>query len=301
MRLKYKCDIMVKKIVVLGASGMLGHKMLQVLSKKYDVVGTLRKKNMSLILKDYNLYENVDAMNFISVSKVLDKVNPDVIVNCVGIIKQLPESNDWNISHTINSEFPHKLNTYSIANDIQFIHISTDCVFDGRIGMYNENDIPNATDIYGRTKFSGEVPDALTLRTSIIGREINTNHGLLEWFLSKSGSNVQGYKKSIFSGVTTNELSLLVSSIICSGVNLKGLYHVASNPINKFDLITSINTYLYDKVNIEPVDGEIIDRSLNGNKIKHEFGYVSPHWNAMLEDMLVNDITDYGRFDDIHS
>jgi dTDP-4-dehydrorhamnose reductase len=292
---------MVKKVVILGASGMLGHKMLQVLSEKYDTYGTLRKKNTSSILKDYNLCEKIDAMDFTSVSKALDKIDPDVIVNCVGIIKQLPESNDWNISHAINSEFPHKLNIYSIANDIQFIHISTDCVFDGKHGMYNENDIPNATDIYGRTKFSGEVLDALILRTSIIGREINTNHGLLEWFLSKSGSNVQGYKKSIFSGVTTNELSLLVSSIICSGANLKGLYHVAADSINKFDLITSINKYLYDKVIIEPVDGEIIDRSLNGNKIKHEFGYVPPHWNVMLEDMLVNDTTNYGRYNDIHS
>jgi dTDP-4-dehydrorhamnose reductase len=292
---------MVKNVVVLGASGMLGHKMLQVLSEKYNVIGTLRKKNTSPILKGYNLYENVDAMDFISVSKILDKVTPDAIVNCIGIIKQLPESNDWNISHAINSELPHKLNTYSVANNIQFIHISTDCVFDGKVGMYNENDIPNAIDIYGRTKFSGEVPDALTLRTSIIGREIDTSHGLLEWFLSKSGTQIRGYEKSIFSGVTTNELAQLVSYIIYSGVNLKGLYHIAANPINKFDLITSINKYLYDKVIIEPVDGEIVNRSLNGYKIKCDFGYVPPSWDIMLENMLVKDITDYGRHNDIHA
>jgi len=284
---------MVKKVMVFGASGMLGHKMLQVLSDDFEVSGTLRKHNSSPLLEPYCLYEGIDAGNFSTVSKVLKDVDPDVMVNCIGIIKQLPESNDWNISHAINTEFPHKLSTYAHAHDMQLIHISTDCVFDGRNGMYNENDIPDAVDIYGRTKFAGEVPDALTLRTSIIGREIATRHGLLEWFLSKQGTKVQGYKKSIFSGVTTNELSYLVSNLIGSGYGLSGLYHVASDPISKFDLLTLVNQYI-DNVEIEAVDGEIINRSLNGSKLRRAMGYVPQSWSDMIYDMLIADTTDYG-------
>jgi len=290
---------MVKNIAILGVSGMLGHKMLQILSRKFETVGTLRKHNNSSILDQYSLYEDVDAGNFLTVSKTLDDINPDIIINCIGIVKQLPESNNWDISHAINSEFPHKLCTYSKFNDIQLIHISSDCVFDGKQGMYKESDIPNATDIYGKTKFTGEISDSncLVLRTSIIGREINTNHGLLEWFLSKKNSvystKILGYTKSIFSGVTTNELSNLVSDIIYNGKNLKGLYHVASNPITKFDLLELINKYTGELVTIDPVDGEVINRSLNGSKLKNALGYVPPSWDEMLDEMLIKDITKY--------
>jgi dTDP-4-dehydrorhamnose reductase len=284
-------------VIVLGASGMLGHKMLQVLDiSGLEVTGTLRKHTISPILDpildSYNLYYGVDAGNFSTVSGVLDDIDPDVIVNCIGIIKQLPESNDWDISHAINTEFPHKLSIYAHAHNMKLIHISTDCVFDGKKGGYEEVDIPNAADIYGRTKFAGEVPDALTLRTSIIGRELGTRHGLLEWFLSKRGTKIQGYKKSIFSGVTTNELSKLVFDIIHSRKNLIGLYHVAARPISKFDLLTKINYYLENKVDIEAVDGEIIDRSLNGHKLKCAFEYIPPDWDEMLKEMLIIDHLD---------
>jgi dTDP-4-dehydrorhamnose reductase len=288
---------MSKNIVVLGVSGMLGHKMLQVLSNKFTVTGTLRKFNTSQLLEPYELYEGVDVNNFLNVMESLNKIDPDVIVNCIGIIKQLPESNDWDKSFSINSEFPHKLSIYAKAHGMQLIHISTDCVFDGKIGLYREVDIPNAIDIYGRTKFVGEVSDinCLTLRTSIIGREINTRHGLLEWFLSKKGMKIQGYTKSIFSGVTTNELASLVSDIIQNGRGLQGLYHVAAEPISKFNLLTKINSHLLDnKVEIESVDGEIINRSLNGLKLKRTLGYSPPSWDDMLYKMMVKDTTDYG-------
>jgi dTDP-4-dehydrorhamnose reductase len=289
---------MSKNVAVLGASGMLGHKMLQTLSHKFETIGTLRRPYKSQILDMYSLYDNVDVSDFLSVENVLNKVDPDVIVNCIGIIKQLPESNNWDKSFSVNSEFPHKLSVYCKAHGMQLIHISTDCVFDGKTGLYREGSIPNACDIYGRTKFAGEVSDinCLTLRTSIIGREIDTHHGLLEWFLSKKGMKVQGYTKSIFSGVTTNELSSLVSDIIQNGRGLQGLYHVAAEPISKFNLLTKINSYLDKKIEIESVDGEIINRSLNGLKLKRVFGYAPPSWNEMLNTMLVKDITNYGEF-----
>jgi dTDP-4-dehydrorhamnose reductase len=285
---------MVKKVIVLGASGMLGHKMLQILSQRFETYGTIRKTT-SEILKSYCLYDAVDVNNFSSVLKVFGKVKPDVIVNCIGIVKQLPESNDWNVSHAVNSEFPHKLDIYAQSHDAQLIHFSSDCVFDGTLGLYTERHIPNATDIYGKTKFSGEVPNALTLRTSIIGREIDTCHGLLEWFLSKRGMKVQGYTKAVFSGVTTNELSQLVSDIIYNETNFKGLYHVASKPISKFDLLTKINEYVDNKVIIEPIDGEVMNRSLSGYKLERKIGYKSPSWDDMIKDMLVKDETNYGE------
>lgn len=288
---------MTKNVVVFGASGMLGHKMLQILSSRFNVTGTLRGANRSQILEEYNLYEGVDVKNFVSVTTALNELDPDVIVNCIGIVKQLKESDDFNISHMLNSEFPHKLCTYAKSHGMQVIHISTDCVFDGKTGMYTENSIPNATDIYGRTKFTGELHDinAVTLRTSIIGREIDTTHGLLEWFLSKKSGVVYGYEKSIFSGVTTNELSNLVGNIIFKGKNLSGLYHVAATPINKFDLLTMINSYLKpnERITINAIDGDIINRSLVGSKLKIAFNYSPPPWKNMLDEVMIKDKTNY--------
>lgn len=290
---------MVKTVVVLGASGMLGHKMLQILSLKFDVVGTVRTQNKSQILDSFDLYEGVDVNNFTSVYSALNELNPDIIVNCIGIIKQKSESNNFDVSHRVNSEFPQKLSIYSKSRGIGLIHISSDCVFNGKRGLYKETDIPDAVDIYGRTKFTGEVSglNSVTLRTSIIGRELNTSHGLLEWFLSQKGLKVQGYTKSIFSGVTTNELSNVVSTLIHrGGKNFSGIYHVASEPITKFDLLTLINSYLKekDKIIIEPVDGEIINRSLNCNKLKIALNYTTPSWNDMLNEIFIKDKTKYG-------
>jgi dTDP-4-dehydrorhamnose reductase len=289
---------MSKKVVILGGSGMLGHKMLQTLSSRFHTVGTIRSQNISPVLDSYNLYGGVDVKNFVTVYKALDDLNPDIVINCVGIVKQLPESNNFDISHTINSEFPHKLYTFTNSHGIKLIHISTDCVFRGDRGMYGEGEVPDADDIYGRTKFTGEIvgPNAITLRTSIIGRELNTNHGLLEWFLLNRGKRVQGYTKSIFSGVTTNELSGLVSDIIFNGDRLNGLYNVASDPISKYDLLMIINHYFKngERVIIERVDGENINRSLNGRKLKLTFGYVPPKWNSMIYEIMRKDKTDYG-------
>jgi dTDP-4-dehydrorhamnose reductase len=291
---------MSKSVLVLGASGMLGHKMLQTLSEnKHTVCGTVRGADTGKyeVINEYPLIGGVDAMNFNTVSKAIDKFNPDVIVNCIGIIKQLPESNDPIKSLMINTVLPHKLALLCKSTpylDKKLIHISTDCVFDGQKGMYKENDIPNATDLYGVTKTAGEVIDShnLTLRTSIVGREIITQHGLVEWFLSNRGKTVNGYTKSIFSGVTTQELSHIVSRVI-NERTLSGLYHVASSPINKYDLLKLINDRIDDKIEIIPVDGEIVDRSLNGNLLmKSPFYYTIQPWKQMI-DIMMDDPTPY--------
>lgn len=298
-----------RNILILGASGMLGHKMMQVLSTEdnFNVIGTVRDIDTKKykVINEYPLIGNVDASKFDTVSYAIDKCNPDYIINCIGIVKQLPESNDPIKSLLINSVLPRKLATYCTANDIKLFHISTDCVFDGELGMYKEYDVPNASDIYGLTKFIGEVNDKynLTLRTSIIGREIMTKHGLVEWFLSNRGKTVNGYTKSIFSGVTTHELSHVISNIIKYSYlsssyhkEFDGLYHIASEPINKFDLLTLINEYLTESESIKiiPIDGEYLNRSLDGSKIENTDGYIPPSWHNMIHEMM-NDPTPYDK------
>jgi len=288
---------MSKSVLILGSSGMLGHKMLQVLSKDNSVCGTVRNTDVGKyeVIKDYSLIGGVDAFDFNTVSKAIKLFNPDVVINCIGIIKQLPESNDALKSLLINSVLPHKLATYCAHHNSRLIHISTDCVFNGSRGMYKESDISDATDIYGLTKFAGEINDRsnVTLRTSIIGREIITQHGLVEWFLSNRGKMANGFKKSIFSGVTTAALSLVASRVL-NKRDINGLYNVAAEPINKYELITMINNYLpdSDRVNIIPVDGEVVNRSLDGSFLKQDDYYSPPSWEVMIKEMM-NDPTPY--------
>lgn len=291
-----------KSVLVLGASGMLGHKMLQVLSEGNSVCGTVRKSDVGKyeLISEYPLIGGVDATDFNTVSKAIKTFKPDIVVNCIGIIKQLPESNDVMKSMLLNSILPHKLATYCTAHNSKLIHVSTDCVFSGKKGMYKESDVSDVDDIYGLTKYIGEVDDGhnLTIRTSIIGREIITQHGLVEWFLSNRGKTVNGYKKSIFSGVTTMELSRFVNKLIKDDY-IRGLYHVAAEPINKYDLIKIINKNICerDQVNIVPVDGENLDRSLDGKRLQITHSYQSPTWSCMIEEMM----SDPTPYDEIRS
>ena len=293
-----------KSVLVLGASGMLGHKMLQVLSEKNSVCGTVRNTNVGgyELISEYPLIGGVDATDFNTVSKAIKTFKPDIVVNCIGIIKQLPESNDVMKSMLLNSVLPHKLATYCTDNNSKLIHISTDCVFSGKKGMYKESDVSDVDDIYGLTKYIGEIDDGhnLTIRTSIIGREIITQHGLVEWFLSNRGKTVNGYKKSIFSGVTTIELSRIVNKLIKDDY-IRGLHHVAAEPINKYNLITKINKYICerDQVNIVPVDGENLDRSLDGKRLFTTHSYQSPSWDIMIGEMMA-DPTPYDQIRSRH-
>lgn len=284
-----------KTALVFGASGMLGHKMIQVLdAKNISVAGTVRSEGITAFLRDYDIINNTDVENFESVKNAIMVIDPDYVINCIGIVKQLPESNNPIKSHTLNSVFPHQLATFCRSYGIKTIHISTDCVFNGTKGMYRESDVPDAMDIYGRTKFTGEIDDPhLTLRTSIIGRELNSKNGLLEWFLSQKDKRIQGYKNATFSGVTTIELSHLVVDIIRKYNHLSGLYHVASDPISKYDLLIKLNNAYKNNTIIEKFGGERSNRTLNGSKLKKGIGYRPPSWDRMIEEMS-KDSTRYG-------
>jgi dTDP-4-dehydrorhamnose reductase len=169
------------------------------------------------------------------------------------------------------------------------IHLSTDCVFSGRKGQYVEQDASDAEDLYGRTKFLGEVayPHAITVRTSMIGRELRTRYGLVEWFLSQK-SAVKGYRKAIFSGFTTDELSRILLHYVLPRPELSGLYHVSSEPISKYDLLLFVKASFGYPIDILPDEELIVDRSLDSTRFRQATGYQPPAWEAMIDELKEN-------------
>ena len=275
----------------MGAYGMLGHKLFSKLSDRFDVYSTARTKQKHPWSSeaDYdNIIGGVDAFEPGSVEGVVDRLAPEVIINCIGLIKQLGSSSDPVDMMYLNSVLPHKLSNIAKEHDARLIHFSTDCVFSGKRGMYTISDHSDAEDLYGRTKYLGEVPynNCLTIRSSIIGPEIGTKNGLLEWFLSQGGKTISGYKNAIYSGFTTLEMSRIVSMCLDRFPNLHGVWQVASSPISKFDLLTIINEKMDLGVNIEPDYGFICDRSLDGSEFNKETGYRSPEWPKMIDEMI---------------
>lgn len=289
------------KILVLGGNGMLGHKLVQVWKDKFDVWTTLRKKfegykNLNIFEKD-KLFENITAENHENIEKIIYDLRPDVIVNAIGVIKQLPTANDIIKTLTINSIFPHHLSEIAGKVDARLICISTDCVFSGEKGNYNEEDVPDAYDLYGKSKNLGEVTSAncLTVRTSIIGREINTSHSLVEWFLSNSGKKVKGYKEAIFSGFPTIVLADILGDLIVNQKNLNGLYHVSSEPINKLKLLELIKQEYQAQIEIEPSSDVKIDRSLDSTKFRKATGFKPLSWEEMIK-IMAKDPTPYDKW-----
>ena len=288
------------KVLILGGSGMLGHKLWQLCSARFDTYVTFRRQWTSVerfgLFEYARSIESVDAGSFESVERALDTVRPDVVINCVGIIKQAPEAKDPVRSISINALFPHQLANACRSSAARLIHISTDCVFDGKDGRYRETDAASAVDLYGRTKHLGEVTEAgcLTLRTSIVGRELEGASGLFEWFLAQRGKCVSGYRRAIFSGLTTRALGEIIATIIDDHPRLEGLYHVASDPISKYDLLTMVNDAYSAGVSIEPDDVFHCDRSLNGSRFVADTGIQTPSWPSMIAD-LRSDPTPYSE------
>jgi len=290
-------------IVVLGADGMLGHKMFQRLSARFPGTrGTLRTSRADPraagipLLQGDAIVDGVDVMHDNALRATIDALRPDVVVNCVGVIKQRDAAHDPIPSITINSLLPHRLAAWLRPWNGRLIHFSTDCVFSGRRGRYRDDDLPDAEDLYGRSKFLGEVrhaANAVTLRTSIIGRELFHHQSLLDWFLRQRGT-VRGFTKVIYSGVTTNHLAAVVGDVIERHPALHGLYQVASDPIAKHDLLRLVqDAFGKTDVTIVPDDREVSDRSLDGSRFAAATGYVCPPWPALVAE-LAADPTPYG-------
>lgn len=280
------------KILVLGASGMLGSVVYKVLSEnlELEVYGSLRStKSISFFDTPLHsrLINNVDVMDQDVLLSVLRTVKPDVVINCVGLIKQLSDANDPLIVLPINSMLPHRLDRLCGLMGSRLIHISTDCVFKGSKGLYLESDISDAEDLYGKSKYIGEVfksENSITLRTSIIGHELNSKYALVDWFLSQT-DKVLGYQKAVFSGVPTVELAHIIYKFVLPNIQLTGLYHVSAEPIDKYSLIKLIAKIYGKDIEVIPDDRVQIDRSLDSKLFRKATGYQPPEWIELIYKM----------------
>ena len=289
------------KILVLGGEGMLGHKMYQVLRNRYpDTVCTVARslgepfyKKIPLF-RQGNVIDRVDAMDFWALRRILREHCPDWMVNCVGIIKQREEAVSAIPSITLNSLLPHELAEWALEWKGRLIHVSTDCVFSGRQGNYTEDSPSDAEDLYGKSKYLGEVAteNAITLRTSIIGRELDHFRSLLEWFMSQNGKTVRGFRRVIYSGVTTNYMAQLVGNLIADHPALSGLYQVTASAVSKHDLLCLIRDVYGLNIDIIPDEKEVSDRSMAGEKFRKATGYSAPEWPGLVE-QLAGDPTPY--------
>ena len=280
------------KILVLGVTGMLGNAVFRVFSAdaSHETWGTLRNGSaLQHFSRDCaaRLVGGIDVLDQDSLAAVMAKVRPDVVINCVGLIKQLADAKDPLTALPINSMLPHRLARLCELVGARLIHVSTDCVFSGRKGLYQESDLSDAEDLYGKSKYIGELhdlPHAITLRTSIIGHELGSTYALVDWFLSQQGS-IKGFTKAIFSGLPTVELARVMRDFVIPHPQLNGLYHVAAAPIDKFRLLSLVAAQYGKQIDIRPDAGLEIDRSLDGSRFREASGYMAPDWSELIRRM----------------
>lgn len=280
------------KILILGITGMLGSMLFREYSRNsnHEVWGTLRQPDGQFHFDQnirHRMLPNTDILNQDTLVDVFSTVRPDVVINCVGVIKQLSHANDPLAVLPVNALLPHRLARLCSLSNTRLIHISTDCVFSGRKGRYTESDLSDAEDLYGKSKFMGEIHDlshVVTLRTSIIGHELSTHYALLDWFLSQK-EQVRGFSKAIYSGLPTVELARIVLDSVIPRPQLSGLYHVASAPISKLDLLRLVATRYKKNIDIIPDDSVIIDRSLCADRFHAATDYTAPDWAALVSMM----------------
>ena len=279
------------RILVLGATGMLGNAVLKLFaqSHEFQTFGSARSSGaLHLLPKDLqtNIITGVDVESVDSLTSLFASVHPDVVINCIGLVKQLAEADDPLIAIPINAMLPHRLAKLCEVAGARFVHISTDCVFAGTKGMYKEEDASDANDLYGRSKYLGEVdyPHAITLRTSIIGHELAGASSLVGWFLAQEGS-VNGFKRAIFSGLPTVEIARIIRDHVIPHPDMHGLYHVSAKPINKYDLLSLVAQVYGKAIEIIPDEKFVIDRSLDSNRFRLATGYETPEWHTLIKIM----------------
>jgi dTDP-4-dehydrorhamnose reductase len=245
---------------------------------------TLRQQRKEF--SENHVFAGVEARGSTRIEEVIGQFRPAAVVNCIGIVKQRPESEEAIASIEVNALLPHRLAIACRAAGARLVQLSTDCVFSGDKGGYREEDRPDPVDVYGRSKLLGEVTGegALTVRTSMIGRGLYRKTSLVDWFLAQKGK-VQGYRRAVFSGLTTRELARVIRMILEKHPQASGLYHLSAAPINKYDLLTKLRERLAAQVDIVPVDEPRIDRSLDSTRFRRVFSYKPPEWDAMLDEL----------------
>lgn len=282
------------KVLVFGASGMIGSAMFRVLSEKkeWQVWGTLRADSAKRFFSEAligKLLANVNVDSHDALVRVFAQVQPDVVINCIGLTKHHREADDPLLAIPLNTLLPHRMADLCAVAGARLVHVSTDCVFAGTKGGYVEGDAPDAGDVYGKSKHLGEVdyPHAITLRTSTIGHELQNAYGLLEWFLSQQGS-CRGFNRAIFSGLPNTVFAQLVRDVVIPMPELHGLYHVGGQPIGKYELLSCIANVYGKRIDIIRDDDFVIDRSLNSARFCKATGYVSASWPELIQAMYTN-------------
>jgi dTDP-4-dehydrorhamnose reductase len=283
------------RILILGVSGLIGHRLLLELSSDFEVFGTLhRKKNQYLSLPLFsgnNIIEGVDILDFEILKGIMIAINPDVILNCVGITKRKIEINSTFEPIVINALFPHQLAGWAKENQKRIIHFSTDCVFDGKLGNYNEKSLTTAEDIYGKTKALGEInySHTLTIRSSFMGQELFDKTELLDWFLAQDGEQINGFKNTFYSGVSTIFMARVVKDIILNFPELSGIYQLApEKPISKFELLSIAKNAFNVNVDIKPDETHVHLPTLDATKLRSKMNLIVPSWNEMMSELALN-------------
>ena len=290
--LEFTAERKLKRVLVLGVTGMLGNAMLKQLLRDtgLETWGTVRSDSGTRFTPEScrsRIIDGVDVIDQDALLRAVSVCRPHVIINCVGLIKQLDQANDPLAVLPINAILPHRLSRLCAAVGARLIHISTDCVFSGKTGGYRESDPSDAEDLYGKSKHLGEIggeAHVITLRTSIIGHELQSRRGLIDWFLSQEG-DVPGFSRAIFSGLPTVELARVIREFVIPNESLSGLYHVAARAISKLDLLRLVADVYGKKVNLIPDDRLRVDRSLDPGRFGSATGYVAPEWPALIQAM----------------
>ena len=280
------------KVLVLGAGGMLGHKLVQKLAPRYDIVGTLRSsvrsRSLDRIVGSVPILTGVDASQWHATRQVIEQTKPAIVLNCIGIIKQLEEAKSALQSIEINALLPHRLARLAKQSGFRLIHFSTDCVFSGLEGNYTEDDIPDPQDLYGRTKHLGEVSETgcLTIRSSIVGHELTRHVGLIDWFISQAKvGQVNGFARALYSGLSTSAMADVVERCIQEWPGMEGVWHVSSDPISKYDLLRIVSEVYGLGMRIARDEGFVCDRRLDSGRFRAHTGWRPPAWPDMIRDM----------------
>lgn len=282
------------RVLVVGATGTLGHRLCLEWAERFECYGTGREPvaaPVADLLAGVTLIDGVSAERPESLGTAFQRARPEVVVNCIGAVKQAEAGQQAVPAIRINSLFPHELAALCGEQSARMVHISTDCVFSGNRGNYNEDDVPDATDIYGRSKLLGEVAGdgLLTLRTSLIGRELRGTLGLLEWLISNRGGSVRGFERAVFSGFTTRALAAELAFLIEEHPELDGIWHLAAEPIDKLSLLTKLNDALELGIEIVPDEDVVIDRSLDSSRLGHITGRRPPAWDDMVSELAADE------------
>jgi dTDP-4-dehydrorhamnose reductase len=274
---------------------MLGHKLAQVLTREAETIVAVRGDATCWPkdLRAAEIVEGVDVRDTSGLARLLDSRRPDVVLNAVGVVKQILGEHDPLDTITINGLFPNLLGLLCEMRGIRLVHYSTDCVFmgtpEGTRGPdgYREVDPADSRDLYGMSKLAGEpkAATALVLRTSIIGRELRGFTSLIEWFLAQGPGSVKGFTKALFTGLTTLELAQLTAMVLRDFPEMTGLWHVAAPPITKHDLLMLVKASYGRRTEIVPQDDFYCDRRLDGSRFRAATGWRPAAWPDMIETM----------------